>query len=262
MDAVGPQLVFFFLHIIFLLLFASSSLLSASLLSFSLYNFLFFSPLSLCPFMFVYVSKLYHSPYFLLLFPFILFIPLHLWSLLKSFGLSSLLTLSGSLSCYLISQYIQAPIPHRFRNMLFSHSVVSDYLQLHGLHHARLPCPSLSSRACSNLYPLSQWCHPTISSSAVPFSSRLQSFPASGSFPMSHLFSSGDKRIGASVSASVLPMIIQGWFPLGLTGFISLQSKGLSRVFSNTIVQKHQFFGTQISLRSNSHIHTWLLEKP
>ena len=159
MDTVGPQLVLF-CFVFYILSFCSYLHLlhffSAFLLSFSLYNFLFFSPLSLCPFMFVYVSKLYHSPYFLLLFPFILFIPLHLWSLLKSFGLSSLLTLSGSLSCYLISQYIQAPIPHRFRSMLFSHSVISDYLQLHGLHHARLPCPSLSSRACSNLYPLSQ----------------------------------------------------------------------------------------------------------
>ena len=108
MDAVGPQLVFFFLHIIFLLLFASSSLLSASLLSFSLYNFLFFSPLSLCPFMFVYVSKLYHSPYFLLLFPFILFIPLHLWSLFKSFGLSSLLT-------FCLVPYLVLPPPNIYR---------------------------------------------------------------------------------------------------------------------------------------------------
>ena len=105
--------------------------------------------------------------------------------------------------------------------------------------------------------PSSQWCHPTISSSVVPFSSRLQSFPASGSFPMSQFFTSSGESIGAS--ASVLPMNIQDWFPLGLTGSISLQSKGLSRVFSNTTVQKHQFFGAHLSLRSNSQIHTWLL---
>ena len=109
---------------------------------------------------------------------------------------------------------------------------------------------------------LSGWCHPTISSSVVPFSSRLQSFPASGSFPMSQFFASGGQSIGASASASVLPMNIQDWFPLGLTGWISLQSKGLSSVFSNTTVQKHQFFGVQPSSQSNSHIHTWPLEKP
>ena len=109
--------------------------------------------------------------------------------------------------------------------------------------------------------PLSQWCHPTISSSLVPFSSCPQSFPASGSFQMSQLFESGGQSIGVSASASVLPMNIQDWFPLGWTGWI-LQSKGLSRVFSNTTVQKHQFFGAQLSSQSNSHIHTWLLEKP
>ena len=108
--------------------------------------------------------------------------------------------------------------------------------------------------------PLSQWCHPTISSSAIPFSSCLQSFLASGSFPMSQFFASGLQSIGAS--ASVLPMNIQDWFPLGWTGWISLQSKGLSRVFSNTTVQKHQLVSAQLSLYSNSHIHTWLLEKP
>ena len=119
-----------------------------------------------------------------------------------------------------------------------------------------LPTPG----ACSNTCPLSQWCHPTISSSVTPFSSCPQSFQTSGSFPMSQLFASGGQRIGAA--ASVHPMNIEGWFPLGFTGLISLQSKGLSRVFSNTTVQKHQFFGTQLSLESNSHIHTWLLEKP
>ena len=120
--------------------------------------------------------------------------------------------------------------------LLFSHSIVSDCPRLHGLQHARPPCPSLSPRVCSNSCPLSQWCHPTISSSVVPFSSCHQSFPASGSFPMSWLFISGGHSIEASASTSVLPVNIQGWFPLGLTSWISLQSKGLSRVFSNTTV--------------------------
>ena len=125
-----------------------------------------------------------------------------------------------------------------------------------------LPCPSLSPGACSNSCPLSWWCYVTISSSAVTFSFRLQSFLASGSFPMSRLFSSGSQSIGVSASASVLSMNIQGWFPLELTGLISLQSKGLSRIFPSTTIQKHQFFSAQPSLWSNSHIHTWLLEKP
>ena len=124
------------------------------------------------------------------------------------------------------------------------------------LQHGRLPCPSPSPRVCSNPCPLSQWCHSTISSSVVPFSSGLQSFPASGSFPMSQFFASGGPSIGVSASASVLPMTIHDSFPLGLTGLISSQSKGLSRAFSNTIVQKHQFFSAQLSLWSNSHIHT------
>ena len=124
----------------------------------------------------------------------------------------------------------------------FSHSVVSDSLWPHGLQHTKLPCPSPTSRACSNLCPSSQWCHPAISSSVVPFSC-LQSFPASGSFPMSQFFTSG---IGASSSASVLPVSIQGCFPLGLTSLISLQSRGLSRVYSNTTVEKHQFFSAQL----------------
>ena len=118
------------------------------------------------------------------------------------------------------------------------------------------------SWVCSNSYPLGWWCHATISSSVVPFSFFPQSCSASGSFPVSWLFASGGQSIGASVSASVFPMKIQGWFPLGLTGLISLQSKGLSRVFSNTRVQKHQFFSAQPSLWSSFHIHTWLLEKP
>ena len=143
--------------------------------------------------------------------------------------------------------------------LCFSVAVVSDSLWLHGLQHARLPCPSLCPRVCSNSCPLSQWCHPTISSSVAPFSC-LQSFPASGSLPMSQFFITGSQSIGAS--ASVLPINIQDWFPLGLTGWISLQSKGLSRAFSNSTVQKHQFFSAQLSLWSNPHIHTWLLEKP
>ena len=130
----------------------------------------------------------------------------------------------------------------------FSRSVVSDSLWPYGLHHARLPCPSPTPGACSNSCALSQWCHPTISSSVVPFSSCPQSFPASGSFLISHYFASGGQIIGVSASASILPMNIQDWFPLGWTGWISLQSKGLSRVFSNTTVQNHQFFGTQLSL--------------
>ena len=120
--------------------------------------------------------------------------------------------------------------------------VMSDSLQPRGLQHTRLPCPSLFPGACSNSCPSSQWCHPTISSSIIPFSSCLQSFPASGSFQMSQLFTSGGQSIGTSASASVLPMNIQDWFPLGLTGLISLLSKRLSRVFYNTTVQKRQFF--------------------
>ena len=134
-------------------------------------------------------------------------------------------------------------------------------LQPHGLQHTRPPSPSPRPRVYSNSCPLSQWCHPTISSSVVPFSLCLQSFPASGSFPISQFFASGGQSIGVSASASVLPMNIQDWFPLGWIGLISFQSKGLSRVFSNTTVQKHQFFSAQLSLWSHSHIHTWLLEK-
>ena len=142
----------------------------------------------------------------------------------------------------------------------FSHSVVSDSLRSHGLQQARLPCPSPTPGACSSSCPLSWWCHPTISSSGVPFSSCLQSCPTSGSFPLSQFFTSAGQSIGAS--ASGLPVNIQDWFSLVLTGWISLQSKGLSRVFSNTTVQKYQFFGAQLSSQSNSHIHTWPLENP
>ena len=139
---------------------------------------------------------------------------------------------------------------------------MSNCLWPHGLQHARLPCPSPFLRACSNSCPLSQWCHPTISSSVVPFSSHLQSFLATGSFQMSQLFASGGQIIGVSASAWVHPMNIQDWFPLGLTGWFFLLSKGLSRVFCSTGVQKHQFFSTQPCLWPKYHIHTWLLEKP
>ena len=147
-----------------------------------------------------------------------------------------------------------------FGSVQFGCPVMSDSLWPHG--HTRLPCPSPTPRACSNSHTSSQWCYPTISSSVVPFSSCFQYFPASGSFPLSQFFALGDQIIGVSALASVLPMNIQDWFPLGWTAWISLQFKGLARVFSNITVQKHQFFRTQLSLRFNSHIHTWLLEKP
>ena len=136
---------------------------------------------------------------------------------------------------------------------------MSDSLWPQGLQHARPPCPS-PTPVYANSCPLSRWCHPTISSSVIPFSCP-QSFPASGSFQMSQLFVSGGQSVRVSASSSLLPMNIQDWFPLGGTDFISLQSKGLSRVFPNTTVQKHQFFNAQLSSQSNSHSHTWLLEK-
>ena len=144
----------------------------------------------------------------------------------------------------------------------FSCSVVSDSLRPHESQHARPPCPSPTPGAYPDSCPSSPWCHPAVSSSVVPFSSCPQSFPASGSFPISQLFAWSGQSTGLSASASVLPMNTQDWSPLGWTGWISLQSKGLSRVFSNTTVQKHQFFGAQLSSQSNSHIHTWPLEKP
>ena len=146
--------------------------------------------------------------------------------------------------------------------LLSSRLVVSTSLQPHGLQHTRPCCPSPTPRVYSSSCPFSWWCHPTISSSVIPFFSCLQSFPASGSSPMSQFFASGGQSTGAPASASVLLVNIQDWFSLGFTGLISLQSKGFSRVFSNNAVQKHQFFSTQPSLRSNSHIHTWLLKKP
>ena len=144
--------------------------------------------------------------------------------------------------------------------LLFSCSVMSDYLWPHGLQHARLPCPSPSPRACSNSCPLSQWFPPTISSSVMPFSSCLQSFPLSGSFLMSWFFAFGSQSIGASASASVLLMNIQGWFPLGLTGLISVQSKGLSRVFFNTTVQNINSLA--FSLLYGPTVTFTLLKKP
>ena len=164
-----------------------------------------------------------------------------LLSFKPAFSLSSLTLIKKLFSSFCF-------LPLELVSVQFSHSVVSDSLWLHGLQHARLPCPLPTPGAYSNSCPLSWWCHPTISSSVIPFSSHLQSFPASGSFPMSQFFASGGQSIGVSASASVLPMNIQDWFPLGWTGWISLQSKELSRVFSNTTVQKHQFFGAQLSL--------------
>ena len=147
-----------------------------------------------------------------------------------------------------------------FSSFQFSLSVMSDSLWPHGLQHARPPCPSPTFGVHPNSCPLSQWSYPTTSSSVIPFPSHLQSCSASGSFPMSQFFTSDGQTIG--VSASVLPMNIHDRFPLGWTGQISLQSKGLSRVSSNSTVQKHQFFGAQPSSQSNSHIHTWPQEKP
>ena len=135
-----------------------------------------------------------------------------------------------------------------FSSVQFSCSVVSDSLRPHESQHARPPCPSPASRVHPDSCPLSQWCHPTVSSSVVPFSSCPQSFPASGSFEMSQFFASGGQSIGVSASTSVLPMNTQDWSPLGWTGWISLESKGLSRVFSNTTVQRHKFFRAQLSL--------------
>ena len=157
---------------------------------------------------------------------------------------------------------------HQVRSDQISRSVVSDSLRPHELQHARPPCPSPTPGVHSNSRPSSRWCHPAISSSVVPFSSCLQSLPASQSFPMSQLFTWGGQSTGVSALASFLPKKSQGWSLwslmscINIAGWISLQSKGLSRVFSNTTVQKHQFFGAQLFSQSNSHIHTWPLEKP
>ena len=148
---------------------------------------------------------------------------------------------------YNMVNIINTIISVQFSSFQFTHSVLSDSLRPHGLQHARPPCPSPTLRVYSNSCPLSRWCHPTISSSVVPFSSRLQSLPPSGSFQMSQFFTSGGQSIGVSTSTSVLPMNIQDWFPLGSIRLISLQSKGLSRVFSTTTIQKHQIFSSQPS---------------
>ena len=153
------------------------------------------------------------------------------------------------------------PTGKTFSSVQFSPSVVSDSLRPHESQHARPPCPSPTPGVHSDSRLSSQWCHPAISSSLVPFSSCPQSLPASESFPMSQLFAWGGQSTGVSALASVLPKKSQGWSPLEWTGWISLKSKGFSSVFSNTTVQKHQFFGAQLSSQSNSHIHTWLLEK-
>ena len=158
--------------------------------------------------------------------------------------------------CYELSSLWQEELQQRtgwsqgFRccSVWFNHSFMSNSMWPHGLQHTRLPCPSLTPRVWSNSHPSCRRCHPTISSSVVHFSCLLQSFPASGSFQMNQFFTSGGQSIGVSASVSFLPMNIQDWFPLGLTGLISLWSKGLSRVFSNTTVQKHQFFGDKMSL--------------
>ena len=149
-----------------------------------------------------------------------------------------------------------------YASVQFSRSVVSDSLRSHELQHARPPCPSPSPGIHSDSRPSSWWCHLAISSSVVPFFSCPQSLPASESFPMSQLFAWGGQSTGVSALASFLPKNTQGWSLSEWTGWISLQSKGLSRVFSNTTVQKHQFFSTQLSSQSNSHIHTWPQEKP
>ena len=190
----------------------------------------------------------------------------HLSILIPCYGvlISTTLFVSETVSKnqYSVYMYMTVCAGSLVQSVQFSCSVVSDSSRPRGPQHARPPCPAPIPGVYSNSCPLSQWCYPTISSSVVPFSSCLQSSPASGSFQMSQLFASGGQSIGVSASTSVLPMNTQDWSPLGWTGWISLQSKGLSRVFSNTTVQTHQFFGAQLSLESNSHIHTWPQEKP
>ena len=150
----------------------------------------------------------------------------------------------------------------QFSSVQLSHSAVSSFLRPHESQHARPPCPSQTPGVYSNSCPSSRWWHPSISFSVVPFSSRPQPLPASGSFPVSLLFASGGWSIEVSASASVHPVYTQDWCPLGWTGWISLQSKGLSRVFFNTTIQKYQFFSAELFSQSNSHIHTWPLGKP
>ena len=162
----------------------------------------------------------------------------------------------GFFTSWATKETVVAPT-QSFSSVQFSSSVVSNSLWPHGLQHTRRPCLSPTPGTCSNSCPLSRWCHPTISSSVVPFSSHFQSFPASGSFQMSQFFASGGQSIGVSASTSVFPMNIQDWFPIGWTGWISLQSEGLSRVFSNTTVQKHQFFSAQLYSPTLTSIHDY-----
>ena len=174
-----------------------------------------------------------------------------LWKIHKEMGIPD------HLICLLRNLYAG-----QFSSVHFSHAVVSDSLRPQESQHVRPPCPSPTPGVHSDSCPSSQWCYPAISSSVVTFFSCLQSLPVSQSFPMSQLFAWGGQSTGASALASFLPKKSQGWSPSERTAWISLQSKGLSRVFSNTTVQKHQFFGAQLSSQSNSHIHTWPLEKP
>ena len=185
---------------------------------------------------------------------------IHLWPLLKRLWLL--------LFKHLCSVYFEKKVKKYFVNWIvsssvqFSCSVLSDSSWPHESQHTRPPCPSPAPGVHSDSRPSSQWCHPAVSSSAIPFSNCSQSLPVSEYFPMSQLFAWGGQSIGVSALASFLPMNTQGWSPSEWTGWTSLQSKGLSKVFSNTTVQKHQFFSTQLSSQSNSHIHTWPLEKP
>ena len=167
------------------------------------------------------------------------------------------------LETYLVSHLSSLSLlpPQKISSVQFSRSVLSNSLRPHGLQHTRPPCPSPTPRVYSNSCPLSQWCHPTISPSVISFSSCLQSFPASGFFQMSQLFASGGQSIGVSASASVLPMSIQDWFPLGWTGWICLQFKGLSRVFSTPQFKSINSLALSFLYSPTLHIHTWLLEK-
>ena len=175
--------------------------------------------------------------------------------------LMSLVSPAWACRFFITSTTWETPFTY-FSSVQFSCSVISGSLRPHEWHHTKPLCPSPTPGIHSNSCPSSRWFHPAISSSVILLSSFPQSLPASGSFPMSQLFAWGGQSTGVSASSSVLPMNTQDWSPLEWTGWISLQSKGLSTVFSNTTVQKHQFFGTQLSSQSNSHIHTWPLEKP
>ena len=171
-------------------------------------------------------------------------------------------THSSCISMSILYHWAASEALYSFSSVQFSCSVVSNSLRPHESQHARPPCPSPSPGVHSNSHSWSRWCHPAISFSVIPFSSCPQSLPASESFPMSQLLTWGGQSTGVSALASFLPKKTQGWCPLKWIGWISLQSKGFSRVFSNTTVQKHQFFGTRLSSQSNFHVYTWPLEKP